>query len=623
MKELLNNKRSLIKISLDILSIMIGVILALIIKYEYGWINRYDFNYFLIYSIFYSFFYLATKEFLKSWGYTNSLDVLRLLGINIGAYIGSVAYFALIKHGFSRSVITLSFIIAVFIQLGMRFLFRLNRSYKSILIKKKGRKETIIYGAGEGGVTLIRESITNPNFPYNIIGLIDDDEKKTETYINGAKVLGNFNDFEEILKRLQPENVIIAIPSINKEKIKQIVKVVKKFEKIGIEILPGIDELLLKGTLSSQIRNVDVEDLLGRDQVLVNGDSIKQIIKNKTIFVTGGAGSIGSELVRQIAKYNPKQLIAIDVNENALYFLELELKRIFPMLKIITEICNIREEEKVDYLFKKYNPEIVFHAAAHKHVPLMEHNPEEAIKNNIFGTKNLAEAADKYQVERFVLISTDKAVNPTNIMGATKRACELVIEDINKQSNTKFMAVRFGNVLGSNGSVIPIFKKLIEEGKNLTLTHPEITRYFMTIPEAAQLVIEAGALGSGGEVFILDMGEPIKIMDLAKTMIELSNADVDIEIVGLRPGEKLYEELLYDVNSAIKTENKKIFITKLTDESHDIGYHLERLKKAVKNPNIEEIKELMKKFIISYREPEHHKKEGEKNENNRIISTES
>ncbi|MGL4944641.1 MAG: UDP-N-acetylglucosamine 4,6-dehydratase family protein, partial [Fusobacteriaceae bacterium] len=335
-------------------------------------------------------------------------------------------------------------------------------------------------------------------------------------------------------------------------------------------------------------------DLLGREQVLVNGDNIKDIIEDKVVFVTGGAGSIGSELARQIARYNPKKLVTIDVNENDLYFLELELKRSFKELHMQSEICNIREADKVELLFNRYKPNIVFHAAAHKHVPLMEHNPEEAIKNNIFGTKKVAEMAIKYGAERFVLISTDKAVNPTNIMGATKRACEIVVESMNGKSDTKFMAVRCGNVLGSNGSVIPIFKKLISEGKNLTLTHPDITRYFMTIPEAAQLVIEAGSLGKGGELFILDMGEPVKIIDLARTMIKLSNADVDIEIVGLRPGEKLYEELLYDVSAALKTENNKIFITKIDPMDIQLDYHLEKLAEAVKNPEKEKLKTLMK-----------------------------
>ena len=360
---------------------------------------------------------------------------------------------------------------------------------------------------------------------------------------------------------------------------------------------------MLNGESTLQgVRDVSVEDLLGRDQIVVNDTNIKRIIIDKIVFITGAAGSIGSELAKQISKHRPKKLIMIDVNENDIYFLELELRRKYPNLDLQCEICNIREKDKVELLFELYRPEIVFHAAAHKHVPLMEHNPEESVKNNLFGTYNVVEMADKYKIERFVLVSTDKAVNPTNVMGATKRGCELIVEKFSKTSKTKFMAVRFGNVLGSNGSVIPIFRKLLLEGKNLTLTHPDITRYFMTIPEAVQLVMEAGSIGQGGELFILDMGEPVKIMELAKTMIELSKADAEIEIVGLRPGEKLYEELLYDVNSGVKTSNPKIFKIILDDNEVDIKKYLDLLSEKVKVPVKEEIKDILKEFIVSYKE---------------------
>ncbi|MEF9933475.1 MAG: nucleoside-diphosphate sugar epimerase/dehydratase [Cetobacterium sp.] len=607
--ELFSNRRNLVKVSLDILSIGLGVTLATMMRFEGLWLSRTDFNYYLIYGIIYLTIYIGCKEEAKSWSYTNSVDVLKLIGINFGAFVGELGYFALTRHQFSRSVICSSFIFILICQLFMRYIFRLNRSYRAILKKNIQRPEIIIYGGGEGGVTLIRESITNSNFPYKIVGILDDDKKKLGTYINGVKVLGDLKDMPKILDNFFVEAIVIAIPTIRKDRVKMIVDEVKKYKNIDVKILPSIDNMLYENGLSSQIRDVSIEDLLGREEILVNGDSIRELIEDKVVFVTGGAGSIGSELSRQIAKYNPKKLVTIDMNENAIYFLELELKREYPKLVLISEICNIREKDKVDLLFSKYRPNIVFHAAAHKHVPLMEHNPEEAIKNNIFGTQNITSAADKYGTERFVLISTDKAVNPTNIMGATKRGCELVVEHMNKISKTKFMAVRFGNVLGSNGSVIPIFKKLIEEGKNLTLTHPDITRYFMTIPEAAQLVMEAGALGNGGEVFILDMGEPIKIIDLARSMIKLSNADVDVEIVGLRPGEKLYEELLYDVNSAKKTSNKKIFITQIDEGDMDIHIHISQLKEAVKIPNRDELKVLMKQFIVSYREPDHHKKQ--------------
>lgn len=605
--ELLSNKRNFVKLGIDVLSIVLGVGFALLARFEGSWLINAKKEYVFIYGSFFLMFYLFKRDGIKSWSFTNSLDVLNLVFTHTLTFITTIVYMSSLSMSYSRATVLLTAVFAIVLQLGGRFVFRLNRTYK---IPKKGededKKRVIVYGAGEMGVNLIREAKINKEFQYNILGLIDDDPKKRGIYVNGVKVLGNISELEEILERKRAKGLIIAISDVDKESIKNIVERCKK-QNIKVKILPQVGVVLSNDKLSNQIRDVSIEDLLGREQILVNGDSIHKLIENRVVFVTGGAGSIGSELARQIAKHNPKKLVTIDVNENDLYFLELELKRKYKNLNLQSEICNIREQDKLEILFNRYKPNLVFHAAAHKHVPLMEHNPEEAIKNNIFGTKNVSEMAIKYGVERFVLISTDKAVNPTNIMGATKRACELVVEEMNKRSETKFMAVRFGNVLGSNGSVIPIFKKLISEGKNLTLTHPDITRYFMTIPEAAQLVIEAGALGNGGELFILDMGAPIKIMDLAKTMIELSNAPINIEIVGLRPGEKLYEELLYDVTKATKTDNNKIFITDIDRMNVDLEYHLEKLKAAVKNPRQDELKELMKKFVQTYREGSYEK----------------
>ncbi|MCQ9626474.1 polysaccharide biosynthesis protein [Cetobacterium somerae] len=602
---------------IDFIALILGVVLALLARFESTWLSNAKKEYLLIYGSFFLIFYLMKKNGAKSWSFTNSLDVLDLVKTHFLTLITAIIYMSSLKLEYSRGIIILIALFSMLLQLCGRFIFRLNRNYNvwgteiNILRKNNKRnninkKRVLIYGAGEMGATLIRETSFNKEFQYKIVGFIDDDLKKRGTYINGIKVLGEINELEEIVEVKKIEILIITISNIEKIKIKNIVNRCKE-QKIKVKILPQVGEILSNSKLSNQMRDVSIEDLLGREQIVINDNSIHKLIENKVIFVTGGAGSIGSELARQIAKHNPKKLIVIDVNENDLYFLELELKRKYKDLKLQSEICNIRENEKLDVLFKKYKPNLVFHAAAHKHVPLMEHNPEEAIKNNIFGTKNVSEMAIKYQTERFVLVSTDKAVNPTNIMGATKRACELVVEDMNKRSKTKFMAVRFGNVLGSNGSVIPIFKKLIKEGKNLTLTHPEITRYFMTIPEAAQLVIEAGALGKGGELFILDMGEPIKIIELAKTMIELSNSTSDIEIIGLRPGEKLYEELLYDVTAAIKTDNNKIFITNIDRMNVDLNYHLKKLEEAIKNPEKEELKELMKNFIATYKEESYEK----------------
>ena len=606
MVEVFNNKRNIIKILVDLIAIGLGVVAAISFRFDILQINNTEnFKYF----IYYAFFYLITSAIGKniqiSWSYTDSQDVLKQITIHIITLILTIFSFAILREDFSRQVVALIFVFSLSIQLLFRMVFRLNRQYRYGFLKAKHKdgKRTLIYGAGEAGVTLVRESKLNKSFGYNIIGFMDDDKKKQGIYINGVKVYGNLKNIKAYIRKLKIETLIIAIPSLDTKSIKNILKEVENIKKVEIKILPLIEKSLSEEPLSTHIRDVKIEDLLGREEVKVNDENISTFITEKTILVTGGGGSIGSELSRQISKYKPKRLINLDVNENTLYLLELEIKRNFKGIDLISEICSIRDREKLDYVFSKYKPDIVFHAAAHKHVPLMEHTPEEAIKNNIFGTKNLVDVADKYGVDRFVMISTDKAVNPTNIMGASKRACELIVEKKNEESKTKFMAVRFGNVLGSNGSVIPIFKKLLEEGRNLTVTHKDMTRYFMTIPEAAQLVIEAGTLGKGGEVFILDMGEPVKIMDLAKNMIRFSNSSVGIDVVGLRPGEKLYEELLYDVNSATKTENKKIFITKIEKENIDIPYYLGKLKEVVdRKASVEEIKELMKRFITSYKE---------------------
>lgn len=598
------NKRNFVKVFLDSLGIIFGIILAFILKYDFFVIYELRAEYIATYLAIFLIGYIYIKMSDRSWSYTNIFDVLNLLVLNLVTAVVFVVVMLINRDkSFPITTIVMTYILSVSIQLLCRYAFRLKRYYGKHKKTVSKQKRTIIYGAGEAGAMLAREYLVNPNFPYDLIGFIDDDSKKIGTSIYNIPVLGNKESFDKVIRNEKIEEILIAIPSMNGTELGRVVDRLQGIEGISIKTVPGISEMIDNKPLSSQIRSVRIEDLLGRDEIVINDGSIRGLIENRVVFVTGGAGSIGSELSRQIAKFNPKKLVTIDVNENDIYFLELELKRRYPNLDLVSEICNIREEEKVDFLFNKYRPNVVFHAAAHKHVPLMEHNPEEAIKNNIFGTKKVAECADKYGVERMVLISTDKAVNPTNLMGASKRACELVIEHMNKVSkNTKFMAVRFGNVLGSNGSVIPIFKKLIEEGKNLTLTHRDITRYFMTIPEAAQLVIEAGSLGNGGEIFILDMGKPVRIYDLAKRMIKLSNANVGIDVVGLRPGEKLFEELLYDVNSAIKTDNKKIFITKIEDGNVDITKFFTKLEECTHKPNVEHIKEVMKELVVSYKE---------------------
>lgn len=598
--------RRYMKKSIDVGTIVLSYILILMIKYDVRWENYFE-KEFLLILIITSFFILTIRKTNKnSWIYVSSKDVFNI-GIDV-LLINLVLFFYTL---FSNSILARHLLVGntIFGVFGL-LTVRLFIKYRFINRERNGvGRKTLIVGAGDATDTLLREYIKNPKLDLDIIGLIDDDSKKTNLILHGYKVIGNRYDIPKIIEDYSVEQVIIAIPSANKKEIKELYRLGKQ-EGVEVKILPSFTEILDTQTMTSQVRDVKVEDLLGRDSVEVNTKSIVSYIEGKTVFVTGGAGSIGSELSRQIAKFNPKLIVNIDVNENSLYFLELEIKRNYKGINIVSEVCNIREKEKIDYLFEKYRPNLIYHAAAHKHVPLMEHNPEEAIKNNIFGTKNVVDLASEYKVEKFVLISTDKAVNPTNIMGATKRVAELIIEDKNRISNTKYMAVRFGNVLGSNGSVIPIFKKLIAEKKNLTVTHPEITRYFMTIPEASQLVLEAGSLGEGGEVFVLDMGEPVKIIDLAKNLIELSGltlgVDIDIEISGLRPGEKLYEELLYDVNSALKTENKKIFIAKLKDEKSEVIKYLKQLEILIENREYKLIKSKMKEFIVTYKEPSHH-----------------
>lgn len=609
LNNLQNYRRRIYKWALDIILVVLGIGIGFYTRFEGTWHYYFKPSYIVVYLFLFLLVYTIRKCGLKSWSYTNSLDVLNLGITHIIAVLLTYSYFAITHSNFSRGIVILGGTFALFLQLSLRFLVRLRRSYKIILGKKATRKKTLIYGAGETGVALVRESFSNQEYPYFISGFIDDNRKKRGDYISGIKVYGDFLDIDKIIKKLDIEMVIIALPRLGKEKTKKIIDKFNSYDNIAVKLLPAGDDILQELDVIKQIRDVSIEDLLGREEISVNSEKIEEKLHGKTILVTGGAGSIGSELVRQVAKYHPKKIITLDLNENALYFLELELKRNNKDLDIQSEICNIREIEKLDYLFDKYKPNIVFHAAAHKHVPLMEHNPEEAVKNNIFGTKNVIDIADKYKVERFILVSTDKAVNPTNIMGATKRAAELLIEEKNKVSETKYMATRFGNVLGSNGSVIPLFKTLIEEGRNITITHPEITRYFMTIPEAASLVIEAGCMSKGGEVFVLDMGEPVKIMDLAKNLIKLSGLrlgeDIEIEVTGLRPGEKLYEELLYDVKNAKKTENNKIFIVDLGDHCDEAKPEiLEQLKEKIENREYKEIKGLVKELVKTYKDPE-------------------
>ncbi len=474
--------------------------------------------------------------------------------------------------------------------------------------KSDGRKyNVLIIGAGYAGTDIIRNIKQTMNEKYNIVGIIDDSKVKLHCLINGVEVLGNRNDIISICNEKNVDEIFFTISKIDRKKKKEILAICQETGK-KIRILPTTEDIIRNKNLFQNLRDVDIEDILGRDTVKLDNNKIANLIEGKTILVTGAGGSIGSELCRQIIKYNPNKLVMLDIYENSLYNIELELKSGYSHIDIEAIIGSVRDIKRLEKVFEQYNPYLVFHAAAHKHVPLMEDSPLEAIKNNVFGTSNVANCADKFGSKKMILISTDKAVNPTNIMGATKRLCEMIIQVKNKNSKTEYAAVRFGNVLGSNGSVVPVFKKQIEEGGPVTVTHKDIIRYFMTIPEAAQLVLQAMSYAKGGEIFVLDMGEPVKIYDLAVSLIKLSglepNVDIPIVFTGLRPGEKLYEELLMKEEGLQKTENKKIYIGELTDlDEKDILEKLSKLQNLVDDENtpINDIKETIHEVVPTYK----------------------
>lgn len=468
----------------------------------------------------------------------------------------------------------------------------------------------LIIGAGMGAREIIIAIKNNMQDKYNIVGIIDDDISKINHYILGIKVLGTRYDIPKIAKEKNVDLIFFAINKIDAVSRRKILEICQE-TGVKTRVLPTTEEVINKQGAMNSLRDVQIEDLLGRDPVHLDNKNINSLIKNKTVLVTGGGGSIGSELCRQIVKYDPKRLVILDIYENNLYDIEMELRAEYPKLNLEAIVASVRDKERLNNVFETYKPEIVFHAAAHKHVPLMEKSPLEAIHNNVFGTYNVVNCADEYGVEKFVLISTDKAVNPTNIMGASKRVCEMIVQAKNKVSKTEYVAVRFGNVLGSNGSVIPLFKKQIERGGPVTVTHKDITRFFMTIPEAVQLILQAVTYAKGGEIFVLDMGEPVKIYDLAVSLIKLlgyePNVDIPIEITGLRPGEKLYEEILMSEEGLTSTKHDKIFISKpMHMEMAELEEKLNVLKELEYNEKYsnENIKNTMKEVVTTYKEPE-------------------
>ena len=482
---------------------------------------------------------------------------------------------------------------------------------KGIIAKNSNKKhKLLIIGAGNVAHEIIKTINTNFKEDYDIIGIIDDNDKRLNFTVSGVKIIGNRNDIIKIAKENNIDLIFFSIARIDNVNKKEILNICQQ-TNAKVRVLPGIREIIDNKDLFSSLRDVEIEDILGRDPVKLDNSNIKSLIENQTVLVTGAGGSIGSELCRQIISYNPKNLVMLDIYENTLYDIELELKDKYRNAKIDAVIASVRDKKRLEEVFSKYRPYLVFHAAAHKHVPLMENSPLEAIKNNIFGTYNVVKVCDKYAVKKFILISTDKAVNPTNIMGATKRMCEMIVQAKNKEGKTEYVAVRFGNVLGSNGSVVPLFKKQIASGGPVTVTHKEITRFFMTIPEAVALILQAMTYANGGEIFVLDMGEPVKIYNLAESLIRLSgfvpNQDIKIEVTGLRPGEKLYEEILMDEEGLQKTSHDKIHVAAPMDITmKSVEKKLEKLQKLIdKECNDEqEIKNNMKEVVPTFKEPE-------------------
>ena len=566
-------------------------------------------------------FLWASKSYDSLWRYAETDEYISMILMGAMAY---VVYFVLQKilpiHKIPSVLSLCIYSMSLLLMMTARFIYRKYR----MKANAKGQEKKVrcaIIGAGNAGVGLLNEMKNNASNHYQPVCFFDDDPEKIGKFIHGIEVKGKIDMMPLLLRNTMVTEIIFAIPSADPVRRKEILEMCSSLH-CHVKVLPDTFAAVQSGNLSQNVRNVKIDDLLGRERVVFNNQEVFEFLRGKVVMVTGGGGSIGSELCRQIAKRNPKELVVVDIYENNAYDLQQELKMEYhDKLNLKVEIASVRDREKVRELMDYYRPQIIFHAAAHKHVPLMEECPEEAVKNNVFGTYNVVHAADEFGVEKFVLISTDKAVNPTNVMGATKRFCEMILQSMKGVSKTQYAAVRFGNVLGSNGSVIPLFRRQIEAGGPVTVTDKKIIRYFMTIPEAAQLVLEAGAMAGTAEVFVLDMGQPVKILDLAENLIKLSGyvpyVDIDIVETGLRPGEKLYEELLMKSDGLIKTTSSKIFIERQQEISQqELENKLEILRGALQMGDRESIRRAMKRVVPTFRDPDEVNREA--NEQNRL-----
>lgn len=596
----------------DLASILLASVLSLYVRYDFHFmevprefweaiLEAYIYNVVILLIVFNIF-----KLYKSVWRYASDTELVNnAIAVFLCAVMQPVLFWLLEKRLPLSYPFYYGFFLMVFTA-GMRFSYRILRIFQNRRLSHRpglARVNCMIVGAGAAGNAILKEIETSNYLSMHVACVIDDNPGCHGKYLRGVPIVGGRECIPDSVEKYSIDEIIIAIPSASRVEIKPILEICKE-TGCKMRILPGMYQIINGDVNVSKLREVQIEDLLGREPIEVNVDEIIGYVCDKVVLVTGGGGSIGSELCRQLAQHAPRQLIIFDIYENSAYEIQQELKQKYPELDMVMLIGSVRNAARVESIFQMYHPDIVYHAAAHKHVPLMEDSPNEAIKNNVFGTLNVANAADKYGTKRFVLISTDKAVNPTNIMGASKRICEMIIQNLNRKSETEYVAVRFGNVLGSNGSVIPLFKKQIEQGGPVTVTSPDIIRYFMTIPEAVSLVLQAGAYAKGGEIFVLDMGEPMKILDLAKNLIKLSgykvDEDIKIEFIGLRPGEKMYEELLMNEEGLRETANKMIYIGKpIKYQSSVFEHQLQELYEASQDETAD-IRAKVKEIVPTY-----------------------
>lgn len=606
-------RRALLLFLGDIVIIIMASVGALIARFDFSYSSidavylESMYRYLPIHVITTVLIFYFCKMYHSLWKFISIHELGYIILANMISFFMQIAGFHLLQYPIPRSYFFAEILLQTVMVVGIRFSYRFCRYLKEAREQRFGcgqpQKRVMIIGAGDAGRVIIKEILDSSFLTMKVCCVIDDDYNKTGRYISGIPIVGDRFAILKNVEKYKIDKIILAMPSASKEERKEILEICK-MAKCELKTLPGMYQLIDGELNIGKLRDVEITDLLGRDPIQVNLDEIMGYVEQKVVMVTGGGGSIGSELCRQIAMYHPKQLIIFDVYENNAYEIQQELNRHYPDLDLVVLIGSVRNTHRIETVFEKYRPDIVYHAAAHKHVPLMEDSPNEAIKNNVFGTYKTAKAASEYGVKRFVLISTDKAVNPTNIMGASKRLCEMIVQSFDKISKTEFVAVRFGNVLGSNGSVIPLFKKQIAEGGPVTVTHKDIIRYFMTIPEAVSLVLQAGAYARGGEIFVLEMGAPVRIDDMARNLIRLSgytpDVDIKIEYTGLRPGEKLYEELLMAEEGMKETANKLIHIGKPIEMDEETFFDkLAELKEACYNDD-ERIKEKVQKLVPTY-----------------------